>query len=39
MRAISPDTSQPQITQVSSKIMYLEFHSNLPGVNELLLDA
>ena len=33
--AISQDVPQPPIDDISLKIAYLEFHSNLPRVNEL----
>ena len=29
---------QPQITEISFKITYLKFRSNLPGANELTND-
>ena len=28
---------QPSITEICLKIMYLKFHSNFPGVNELTM--
>ena len=36
-RAISQEMPQPSITKISLKITYLKFHSNFPGVNELVL--
>ena len=37
IRAISQEVPQPSITKlkIRSKIAYLKFHSNFPGVNEL----
>ena len=35
VRKISQETAQPSILQISLKIYYLQFHSNLPGTNEL----
>ena len=32
----SQEIPQPSITKISLKIPYLKFHSNLPGVNELM---
>ena len=34
IRAISQEMPQPSITKICFKIIYLEFHSNLPGANE-----
>ena len=35
MKAISLDIPQPSVTEISLKIIYLKFCSNLPGDNEL----
>ena len=35
IRAISQEMPQPSITKIRLKIKYLNFHSNLPGANEL----
>ena len=35
LRAISQEIPQSSITEISLKITYLDFNSNLPGVNEL----
>ena len=35
LRVISQEIPQPSITKTSLKIVYLKFHSNLPGANEL----
>ena len=35
-RAISQELPQPPITEISLKIIYAKFHSNLPGANELI---
>ena len=35
LTAISPEISQASIDDISFKIAYLKFHSNLPGANEL----
>ena len=37
IRAISQKMPQPSITKIWLKITYLNFHSNLPGANELRL--
>ena len=36
LRAISQEIPQPPITKISLKIIYVKFHSNLPGANELI---
>ena len=36
IRAISQEMPQPSITKIHLKIAYLNFHSNFPGVNELI---
>ena len=35
LRAILQEITQPSVTEISLKITYLKFHSNLPRVNEL----
>ena len=37
MRAISQETPQPSVTEVSLKNTYLKFHSNFPGASELII--
>ena len=36
IRAISQEMPQPSITELYLKITYIKFHSNLPGINELI---
>ena len=36
LSAISTEIPQPSVTEISSKITYLNFHSNFPGANELI---
>ena len=36
LMAISQDILQPSITEFTLKIIYVNFHSNPPGANELL---
>ena len=35
-REISQEMPQPSIAKICLKITYLNFHSNFPGVNELI---
>ena len=37
LRAISLEISQPSVTKISLKIIFLRFYWNLPGTNELTL--
>ena len=34
-QAISQEIPQPSTTEISLKLAYVKFHSNLPGANEL----
>ena len=36
LRAISLEISQPSVTKISFKIIFLRFYWNLPGANELM---
>ena len=38
LRASSQEIPQPPTTEISLKIIYVKFHSNLPGANELMLE-
>ena len=36
-RSVSQEMTEPSITEISLKITYLEFYSNISGANELIL--
>ena len=39
LRVISQETPQSSIAKISLKIAHLKFHSNLPGVNEVIVQS